>query len=512
MWVTSVAGDIIAANPYAIEHIGQHASWWASIVHPDDVEPMRYDSGIAGLVPEPYEAECRIKLIDGSFRRHRVRFTPACDDDGRPHRWIVIATAVGQYAEPPDEVRGRLGRSEPEGVDASWSEIVDDLADGLCTVDGEGRLTFVNRAASNMLGRPAQELVGVSVHAAMHASHGYTRPHSEDECPLRAAVQSSHTFDETVVRRNGSTFEATCSVAPLNVRGAIAGAVLTVRDMTEVRRAEVEARHDLKLESLGRLSAGLAHEINTPIQFVGDNTRFLADAYQDMLELLLVYRVCLAPSTGEVNWGERIRRAHEAELEADIEYLTAEIPTAISQSLEGVERVASLVRAMKSFSYKDSAEATYADLNEAVRTTLTVVRNEVKHVADVVLDLGELPSVRCHLGDLNQVFLNLLVNAADALAGKADRGEIRISSAVDGSAAVIRFADNGPGIPEDIQQSIFEPFFTTKGVGKGTGQGLALARAVLQKHGGSIEVRSAVGEGTEFILRLPLEGKRDVAA
>jgi signal transduction histidine kinase len=278
------------------------------------------------------------------------------------------------------------------------------------------------------------------------------------------------------------------------------------------RRAEIEASHDQKLESLGRLSAGLAHEINTPIQFVGDNTRFLADAYQDMLELLLVYRECMAPSLGDLEWSERTHRAQQAEAKADIEYLAAEIPAAISQSLEGVERVASLVRAMKSFSYKDSSKQAYADLNEAVRTTLTVARNEVKYVADVVLDLGELPDVMCHLGDLNQVFLNLLVNAADALEHNAERGEIRITSTVAGATAVLSFADNGAGIPSDIQQSIFEPFFTTKEVGKGTGQGLALARAVLDKHGGSIEVRSAEGEGTEFILRLPIAGKQDASA
>jgi signal transduction histidine kinase len=311
-------------------------------------------------------------------------------------------------------------------------------------------------------------------------------------------------------RRHSVSFTPTCADD-----GRLQHWIVIATDIeweAESRRAEIEAGHALKLESLGRLSAGLAHEINTPIQFVGDNTRFLAEAYQDMLDLLLEYRACMAPATGDVNWDERIRRAHAAELKADIEYLAAEIPQAVSQSLEGTERVASLVRAMKSFSYKDSAEPAYADLNEAIRTTLTVARNEVKYVADVVLQLGELPDVRCHLGDLNQVFLNLLTNAADALADKAERGEIRISSATAGPVAVIRFADDGPGIPEDIQQSIFEPFFTTKGIGKGTGQGLALARAVMEKHGGSIEVRSAIGEGTEFLLRLPIDGKQDASA
>jgi signal transduction histidine kinase len=352
-------------------------------------------------------------------------------------------------------------------------------------------------------------LLGTSAHDALHSPPWDGAPPPENGCSLlggRMVGRTAEMVNEIFLRKDGSTFQVACTVAPLVTGGATPGTVVTFRDMTEVRQAELESRHDQKLESLGRLSAGLTHEINTPIQFVGDNTRFLASAYEDMLELLLVYRDCLAPSLGELGWAERTLRAQRAEAKADIEYLAGEIPTAVSQSLEGIERVAALVRAMKSFSYKDASEQSYADLNEAIRTTLTVASNEVKYVADVVLDLAELPEVMCHRGDLNQVFLNLLVNAADALADKTERGEIRISSVVAGPTVVIRFADNGSGIPERIQQSIFDPFFTTKGVGKGTGQGLALARAVLQKHDGSIEVRSVMGEGTEFTLRLPITG------
>jgi signal transduction histidine kinase len=228
-----------------------------------------------------------------------------------------------------------------------------------------------------------------------------------------------------------------------------------------------------------------------------------------MLDLLLVYRACMDGSAGGSSWEERSERAAKAEGAADIDYLTTEVPAAVEQSLEGIDRVASLVRAMKSFSYKDSSDRSYADLNEALTTTLTVARNEVKYVADVVLDLGELPEVLCHVGDLNQVFLNLLVNAADALQEKGERGEIRVSTRAEGTTAVIGIADNGPGIPADLQRVIFEPFFTTKEVGKGTGQGLALARAVVaDKHGGTIEVHSAPGQGTEFVIRLPIDGTR----
>jgi two-component system, NtrC family, sensor kinase len=281
-----------------------------------------------------------------------------------------------------------------------------------------------------------------------------------------------------------------------------------VTDLRERHRREVELRHDQKLESLGRLSAGIAHEINTPIQFVGDNTRFLAEACRELLDLVLAYRECMDTAHGELPWEERLVRASAAEARADVDYLAAEVPVAVEQTLEGIERVASLVRAMKSFSFKESTDRTYADLNEALETTLTVARNEIKYVADVTLDLGELPEVLCHLGDLNQVFLNLLVNAADALHDKGERGEIRVTTRAEGAFAVISVADNGPGIPEELHQTIFEPFFTTKEVGKGTGQGLALARAVVvDKHGGTIEVHSAPGKGTEFVLRLPVDGK-----
>ncbi|OJF14240.1 PAS domain-containing sensor histidine kinase [Couchioplanes caeruleus] len=508
IWVMSASGEVAYANPRA-QQCGAGESWF-SVVHPEDAEAVRREAADRHARLEPYELTCRLRAHDGTFRRHEAHFVPVRDDDGLPVQWIVTATDISDR----DETHALLETlvAERGQAQAFRSVIMEDLAEGLFTVDGDGNITSMNRAAREMLGWEEKELLGLSAHAALHAParSGTARP--ERECELRRigmAGLSVQMVEETFTRRDGSTFEVVCSIAPLGRGDYGSGAVITFRDVTEARRAEVEVRHDQKLESLGRLSAGLAHEINTPIQFVGDNTRFLADAYRDMLELLLVYRACMEPSLGEVQWDERTRRASEAEDKADIEYLAAEIPAAVSQSLEGVERVASLVRAMKSFSYKDSTEKSYADLNEAIRTTFTVARNEVKYVADVRLELGDLPDVLCHRGDLNQVFLNLLVNAADALKDKDGRGEIRIRSAVDGDTVVIGFADNGPGIPEEIQQSIFEPFFTTKEVGKGTGQGLALARAVLEQHGGSIEVRSTVGEGTEFVLRLPINGEPD---
>ncbi|MDP9793085.1 PAS domain S-box-containing protein [Catenuloplanes nepalensis] len=393
------------------------------------------------------------------------------------------------------------------------SIVMDNMADGLYTTDEQGRLTSINRAATRMLGWTEQELLGRSVHETLH-SWAALPPTA---CPLTRVCSTGSPVEvdnEMHVRRDGSVFPVQYSAAPLHVGATVTGLVVVFRDTTEQRRRqqrEVEDRHDQKLESLGRLSAGLAHEINTPIQFVGDNTRFLAEAYQQMLKLLLVYRECLEPGYGQLPWEERKRRATEAEEAADMDYLTSEVPSAVGQSLEGIERVASLVRAMKAFSFKGTEDRAYADLNEAIRTTLTVVRNEVKYVADVVLDLNEIPEMLCHVGDLNQVFLNLLVNAADAMEGREQRGEIRVSTHAEDRYVVIRFTDNGVGIPEEIQKLIFEPFFTTKEVGKGTGQGLALAAAICEKHGGTIDVDSRLGEGATFTLRLPIAGRRTAA-
>ncbi len=294
--------------------------------------------------------------------------------------------------------------------------------------------------------------------------------------------------------------------------GRLLGQLGTVIDLTEWHQREVETRHAQKLEALGRLSAGLAHEINTPIQFVGDNTRFLADAYSSILGLVQCYRTALAADSGAMAWDARRAMVDRAEAAADLDWLEEEVPGAVQQSLEGVDRVASLVRAMKAFSYKDQDRPLDADLNDAVRTTVTVARNEIKYVADVLLDLGELPPVRCHIGDLNQVFLNLLVNAADAIETTGRRGTIRVATSVEGPDVVVDIADDGPGIPEQVLDRIFEPFFTTKGVGRGTGQGLALARAVVQdRHGGRIEVETAEGVGTRFRLRLRVGGPTTTA-
>ncbi len=299
-------------------------------------------------------------------------------------------------------------------------------------------------------------------------------------------------------------------------------AVAMVEDITEQKlaeldrqRREVETRMHQKLEAVGQLAAGIAHEMNTPIQFVGDSVRFLDDSFGDLLGLLAAYREALArPDAGE----DRRHALAQAEEEADIEYVVERAPQVFERIYNGVERVATLVAAMKDFAHSSQVEKQPADVNAAIRTTLTVARNEYKYVAEVVLELGELPQLVCNISDLGQVFLNLIVNAAhaieDAHGGETDaKGTITIRTRAEPDAVVVEVADDGCGIAPEIRDRIFDPFFTTKEVGRGTGQGLAIAYGiVVERHGGAFQLTSEPGVGTTFTIRLPLESPGETAA
>jgi signal transduction histidine kinase len=286
------------------------------------------------------------------------------------------------------------------------------------------------------------------------------------------------------------------------------------RSEAQRERLEAELRLGQRLEAVGQLASGIAHEINTPIQFVGDSVRFLEDAFDDLRELETEYRaVCASIADDDSAIRARIARAEEY---ADVEYLHERIPLAFERTRDGLGRVASIVAAMKGFGRPTQVDHAPADLNEAIGSTLVVAQNEYKYVADVETSLGELPLVSCNVSELNQVFLNLIINAAHAIEdaaaadGSGEKGRIRIRTARENGSAVITISDNGPGIPADIRDRIYDPFFTTKEIGRGTGQGLAIARTiVVDKHDGSLTVDSEPGHGTTFAIHLPI---REAAA
>ncbi len=281
-----------------------------------------------------------------------------------------------------------------------------------------------------------------------------------------------------------------------------------IKAQAERETAEALLRESQKMEALGQITAGIAHEINTPIQYVGDNARFVQESFETFQEVYsLVTDVAQAAKENKVT-PELLDKFVKAKESRDLDYLFEEVPVAVSQALEGVERISQLVLAMKAFSHPGDKEKMSTDLNKAIENTTTMARNEWKYVANLKLDLDpNLPPTPCFRGEFNQAILNLVVNAAHAIGEiKSDEmGIISVSTRMLNRFVEIRVSDTGTGIPENIRSRIFEPFFTTKEVGKGTGQGLALVYScVVQRHGGSITFESEVGKGTTFIIRLPL--------
>jgi signal transduction histidine kinase len=280
--------------------------------------------------------------------------------------------------------------------------------------------------------------------------------------------------------------------------------------MAERDRMELELRLAQKLEAVGQLAAGMAHEINTPIQFVGDTVQFLGDAFGDLASLIDQYgRLHRAAREHAVD-DHVLREVAAAEQEADLDYLNERVPQAFERAFEGIRRVAGIVGAMRAFAHPPTNEKSPVDVNEALRNTLVVAANEYKYSADIETDFGNLPPVVCNAGDMNQAFLNLLVNAAhavqDVVGNSGERGRITITTRVEGPEAVISIADTGPGIPTDVVDRVFDPFFTTKEIGRGTGQGLALVRSIVaDRHAGRVTLQTAEGCGTTFEIRLPVQ-------
>jgi two-component system NtrC family sensor kinase len=279
------------------------------------------------------------------------------------------------------------------------------------------------------------------------------------------------------------------------------------RESAERERIETELRLAQKLEAVGLVASGIAHEISTPIQFVGDSVEFLRSAFGALRDVNGRFHHLLAGSAEE-NAQRAVKMADERLALAASE---RDIVDALDGMVEGTRRIGSVLGAMKEFMHPVNREKAPADLNHALTNTLTVARSEYKYVARVEVDLADnLPFVVCHIGDLNQVFLNLVVNAAHAVGEVFARthtlGLIRVATRREGMDVVIEISDSGPGIPIEARSRVFEPFFTTKAPGRGTGQGLSIARAiVVDRHGGSIAFDTESGRGTTFRVRLPLD-------
>jgi PAS domain S-box-containing protein len=431
-------------------------------------------------------------------------------------KWQLLQESKCRLAELEKLVTERTAQIMTE--QARFKAIFENSPMGIFQTTQEGRILCANPAAIRMVGYGSpedltQELTEVGAQL-------YVEPQRREEF-MRLVGQHGlvRDFEFEVKCKDGSKKWLNLTAYPVK---ALDNSLLYYEgffyDLTDRKRAEqerremeVQLRHAQKMESIGRLSAGVAHEINTPAQYVGDNTRFLRDSFAGIQTVLESFPKYLNAVKGNNLSANDLAEAEVCLAGADVEYLCKEIPLAIDQSLEGVGRITKIVSALKEFSHPGNKEKSLADLNRAIETTVVVARNEWKYVAETKLDLEPgLPAISCFVGELNQAVLNLVINAAQAIGdvvkqNSGAKGVISIQTRRDGDHVEIRVGDTGTGIPEAIRPHIFEPFFTTKDVGKGTGQGLNVVyNSIVKLHQGTVAFESEVGRGTTFILRLPI--------
>lgn len=382
----------------------------------------------------------------------------------------------------------------------------------LIGIDVRTRITRWNATAAGIFGLGENDVIGKPL---AKCGVNWLRRGIESEIESWGSEQISRRCDQISFGVNGETRLLGLTINPVQMADDNLTKTLVIgSDVTERSALEDQLRQAQKLESVGQLASGIAHEINTPTQYIGDNVRFLKDAFQSLEAVRTSYEKLLTAATENTLTAETVQEVIQALETSEAAYLFEEIPKAIDQTLEGVTRVAKLVSAMKEFSHPGTKEKIPLDLNHAIENTITVARNEWKYVAEMETEFDTaLPRVSCLPGEFNQVILNLIINAAHAIADVVDKtgtgkGKIKIQTRDTGDWVEIRIGDTGSGIDPKVRARIFDPFFTTKEIGKGTGQGLAIARSVVvDKHGGTIHFETEVGVGTTFVVRLPHDGK-----
>ena len=390
-----------------------------------------------------------------------------------------------------------------------YRTLVEMMQEGIFTLNIKAELTYCNHQLCKMIGHSRLDLVGTALISYIHAdSQDFFHKQMEREAEGRIEK-----YELVLMHADGHKVFTLITPTPIfDDEGDFQGTFGVITDITPLKIMENQLLQAQKLESIGQLAAGIAHEINTPTQYVDNNVRYLDSCFKDMqkaLDACLGLAGELAGDPAQAGTAEKIKQAFEG---IGLEILRSEVPEAISDSLTGLGRIAEIVRSIKQLSHPGQREKIPADLNEAVRSTVVVSTNEWKYVADLTSELDpELPFVPCLIGEFNQVLLNLIINAAHAIKEKIGespqkKGRIEVKTRQNGEFVEVSVSDSGAGIPESIREKIFDPFFTTKPVGKGTGQGLAICHGiVVEMHGGKISFESELGQGTTFTVSLPLE-------
>jgi PAS domain S-box-containing protein len=381
----------------------------------------------------------------------------------------------------------------------------------LLGTDNAGKITRWNKGAEDAFGLPESAVTGKTLPEC-----GVNWIDADMSAKVERWASEPFPYEPPHLRyeKDGATRYLGITVNGLRLaHEQCAGLLITGTDVTDRLILEGQLRQSQKLEAIGQLAAGIAHEINTPTQYVGDNVTFIKESWGGLDDLLrLSQTLATTAKDGPGLAQESLTRLEEAVERADLDFLLERIPKSLEDTLDGVRRIAKIVLAMKEFSHPGGEDMAAIDINHAIETTLTVARNEWKYVAEVetYFDTSR-PLVPCLAGEFNQVILNLLTNAAHAIGDKrnggpaTEMGNICIRTKRERDSAMIQIADSGCGIDPRHRSRIFELFFTTKEVGRGTGQGLALAHSVIvKKHGGQIWFESELGVGTTFFIRLPI--------
>ena len=459
-------------------------------------------------------------LADGGIRAvlsgQRDRFTLEYDAGGKEEgeRFLLYVSpligrtgmAVVAHLDITDRHRAERELAESH---QRFQSLVHQAPVGIVRLSPEGRILDTNPALSAIVGRGGDELYGMPA-IALFAGAEPDDPWTLLSGASPAVVSSSARSRRRRFRRPDGELRV-CEVTDVVVHdgdGRANSLVATVQDVTDQLRLGEELRRAQEMEALGRLAAGIAHEINTPTQFISDNLTFLAELWPGVESILVAAGELVAGGEANGGAGGPLGALAAAAGGIDLTFALDEVPVAIEQSQDGAERVATIVRAMKAFGHPDRSDPEPADLNRVVSNAVTVARNETKYVAELVLALGELPTVTCYPGAIGQAVLNLLVNAAHAVSQverpEGGRGTITVTTSSSAGEARIEVADTGRGIPDEVLPHVFEPFFTTKPVGEGTGQGLALVWAtIVERHHGRVEVATSPA-GTSIRCVVPV--------
>ena len=516
IYIVSPEGRIIFANKTAEKIFGlprkelydrtfNDPRWSIHNLDGSDVNKDDYPFEIVKRTGKPvYGLEFATRQQDRNKSIIRINAAPLYDSSGAFQGMVATEEDITERKKTEEAIRTAHRENE---------QLLAALPSVLISLDKKRRINRWNAAAERIFGIPAENAMG-NLFYKCNIEWDWDRIEKMiDTC--EETGQSIVLDDVKYIRTDTKDGFFGLTINPHhNESQSVAGFLLLGADITEKKVMESELTQAQKLESIGSLAAGIAHEINTPTQFVGDNIHFLEGAFNDIKLLLDRYDQMLDASKRHSVSDDLINEIESTAKEIEMEFLSEEVPKAIKSSLKGVERVATIVRAMKDFSHPGSKEKSLVDINKMIESTITISRNEWKYVSEMEMDFDQsLPMIPCFPSEFNQVILNLITNAAHAIGtivndGLQGKGTITVATRKEGDFAVITVSDTGTGIPDSIKNKVFDHFFTTKEVGKGTGQGLSISRSIIvEKHGGTIFLESEEGKGTTFIIRLPLNEK-----